>query len=87
MPFINKYKSAIDKSLMYSNPEYLTEVIGKDNYELLIYYVNEMDYLEKDYLQKLLYSNSSNLKVDGYNELLEKINTLYKNMECKRKIK
>ena len=82
IPFLQKYKKQIIEARIIGNIDKLLEIIGENNFEELNDCINKVDYLiEKKNLNKYIGKKEKNEVVKKYNEQLERLKTIYANME------
>ena len=82
IPFLQKYKKQIIEARIIRNIDKLLEIIGENNFEELNDCINKVDYLiEKKNLNKYIGKKEKNEVVKKYNGQLERLKTIYANME------
>ena len=80
-PLLDKYKIYVIKAKITSNKEYLTEHVGRDNFEELVDAVNKVDFLVSKGLIRILEASEDSPIVQEYYNQLERVEEIYKKIE------
>lgn len=86
-PLLEKFRKQVIKAKINSNPNELIKYIGVQNFEELVDAVNKVDYLARKGVKYKIETNENDYMVMEYNEQLERVKQIYKNIDvyCSRK--
>ena len=81
-PLLDKFRKQVIAAKVNSNSSHLTDYIGRDNFEELVDALNKVDYLVNNGLELKMKDSPSDSMVLEYQEQLDRINQIYKNIDA-----